>query len=75
MVDLRLMHYLLNVHVTPLGIVNSDKAYKKPRPVFDSSFQPDPRSDANNNWVDLMHGPPLYFGPAFETFFIWLWNM
>ena len=36
--DKRAVYFMLNCHVTPAGLVDVNHKYKKPRPIFDSSF-------------------------------------
>ena len=36
--DPRLVHFILHAHLTPQGMVDLNKIYKSPRPIFDSTF-------------------------------------
>jgi hypothetical protein len=40
--DKRLIPFIPDLHVTPLGIVDIDNPWKQSRPVFDSSFSASP---------------------------------
>ena len=50
-VDPELLDFIHHMHLTPQGLVDIDNKYKSERPVFDSSFQPDPFSDSINTRV------------------------
>jgi hypothetical protein len=47
--DLALVPFIWHLHLTPLGLVDIDNKWKSPRPVFDSSFRPEPWSFAIND--------------------------
>jgi hypothetical protein len=57
--DFRLVHFLLNAHLTPQGMVNISKPNKKDHPVFDSTFRPTSSSMAINDWTNKRNEPPL----------------
>jgi hypothetical protein len=73
--DMRLVPFLLNAHLTPQGMVNLSKPNKKDRPVFDSTFRPTPSSMAINDWTDKCNEPPLVFPTAFLGFLIHIYNL
>jgi hypothetical protein len=73
--DRRLVPYLLHSHVTPQGIVDLDTPFKNPRPVFDSSFRPQPWCFAINDWQFLDKEPPVGFGPAEVQFMTYLCSL
>lgn len=73
--DQRLVPFLLHCHVTPQGVVDLDTPYKKPRPIFDSSFRPAPWCHSINDWTDKKWEPPLTFAGAEMAFMIWVYNL
>jgi hypothetical protein len=70
-----LIYFVLNTHLTPLGVVDLHKRYKQPRPIFDSSFIPSMWCMAINHWTSKSTEPPVTFAPAFLTSLIWLYNL
>jgi hypothetical protein len=64
-VDPRVMPFVLNSHLTPIGLINIDHPYKKPRLIWDASFRPKPDSFAFNNWTSMETEPPIRFATAF----------
>jgi hypothetical protein len=70
-----LLPYIPHTHVTALGMVDLEKRFKTPRPVFDSTFRPEDWSFAINDWTSKSTEPPVTFAPAFVHFLIWVWNM
>ena len=75
MTDQRIIDFLLNAHVTPLGLVDPNHRFKAARIVFDSTFRVNVWSDAINDWTDIANEPPMVFGQAFDRYLIWLWNL
>ena len=73
--DPRMVFFALNCHVTPIGLVGVDQKYKKPRPIFDSSFRPTPSSHGINDWTTKETEPPLHFAESFMNYLVWLYNM
>lgn len=73
--DIRLVHFLLNCHVTPQGMVDLDKPHKKPRGVFDSTFRPNENSMAINDWTSMHTEPPIMFPGAFVSFLRWIYAL
>ena len=73
--DQRLVHFTLDCHVTPLGVVDLDHPFKLPRMIFDSSFRPEPSCHAINDWTSKETEPALYFADAFDETLVWLWNL
>jgi len=68
-----LVHFVLNCHLTPQGIVDLDHPFKQPRPIFDSSFRPDHWCEAINDWTDKSTEPELFFAKSFMTFLQWVY--
>ena len=66
--DPRMVFFALNCHVTPIGLVGIDKKYKKPRPIFDSSFRPKPMFSGINDWTTKATEPPLHFATSFMNY-------
>lgn len=73
--DPRLVHFSLNCHLTPIGLVDINHRTKKPRNIFDSSFHPEPASMAINDWTTKSTEPKLHFADAFMETLIWFWNL
>ena len=73
--DPRMVFFALNCHVTPIGLVGIDKKYKKPRPIFDSSFRPKPRFSGINDWTTKETEPPLHFATSFMSYLQWIYNL
>jgi hypothetical protein len=73
--DTRMVHFTLNCHVTPQGLIGAQKPGKKPRPIFDSSFRPDPWCFAINDWTNKANKPPITFPSAWQDYLIWLYNL
>ena len=73
--DPRMVFFALNVHVTPIGLVGLDQKYKKPRPIFDSSFRPKPRFSGINDWTTKETEPPLHFAESFMKYLGWIYNL
>ena len=71
--DPRLVYYLPNLHLTPIGLI--DLPGKKPRIYFDSSFRPKIWSMAINDVTDLSQEPDIHFAGAFVTQLAWIWNL
>ena len=70
-----LVHFTLNTHLTPQGLVDIMHTRRKPRPVFDSSFRPWPGAHSINDWTSKVNEPALHFADAFNQFCIWHWNL
>jgi hypothetical protein len=73
--DLRVLPFVPHLHLTPLGLVDVDDPWKKPRPVFDSSYRAHWDSFAINDWAVLEEEPELRFPGSFLRFLIYLWNL
>jgi hypothetical protein len=73
--DQRMVHFTLNCHLTPNGLIDLSHPYKNPRPVFDSSFRPKAWCSGINDWTNKTNEPPLHFGLSFLKFITWLYNM
>ena len=73
--DPRMVFFALNCHVTPIGLVGINKKYKKPRPIFDSSFRPKPRFSGINDWTTKETEPPLHFAESFINYLKWIYNL
>jgi hypothetical protein len=73
--DVRMVHFTLNCHLTPNGLIDIAHPYKKPRPIFDSSFRPKPWCSGINDWTSKHTEPPLHFGPSYLNAITWLYNM
>jgi hypothetical protein len=73
--DPDLMHFTLNTHLTPQGLVDILHYRRKPRPVSDSSFRPWSGVHAINDWTRKTNEPTLHFADSFHQFCIWHWNL
>jgi hypothetical protein len=73
--DPNLIHFTLNAHISPQGLVDINDQRRKPRPICDSSFRPFPTSHAINDWTCKTNEPPLHFAQSFMRFCIWQWNL
>ena len=73
--DPALVHFALNVHLSPQGLVDVLHHRRKPRPLSDSSFRPWPGAHAINDWTNKCHEPPLHFADSFHNFCKWHWNL
>ena len=73
--DPNLIHFALNAHLSPQGLVDVLHARRKPRPLSDSSFRPWPGAMAINDWTNKKNEPPLHFAESFLLFCIWQWNL
>ena len=73
--DRRIVHFVLNCHLTPQGMVDLDHPYKNPRPIFDSSFRPSVWCYAINDWTTKDTEPELIFGESFMLFLWWIYNL
>ena len=73
--DPRVTYFMLSCQLNPIGMVDLNHRYKKPRPVVDSTFHPFPDSMAVNDWTDKSTEPPLEFPEAFDQSLYWLCNM
>ena len=73
--DPDLIHFALNAHVSPQGLVDVLHARRKPRPLSDSSFRPYPGAFAINDWTNKVNEPKLHFADSFNQFCIWHWNL
>jgi hypothetical protein len=74
-IDMLLLPYIPHTHVTPQGVVDLDKRFKTPRPVFDSTFRATESSFAINDWTSKKTEPPVTFAKSFLCFLVWLWNL
>ena len=59
--DPQLIHFALNAHFTPQGLVDIMHHRRKPRPISDSSFRPFPNSFAINDWTNKKKNPRFIF--------------
>ncbi|KAI2490018.1 hypothetical protein MHU86_24562 [Fragilaria crotonensis] len=73
--DPALVHFTLNTHLTPQGLVDILHHRRKPRPVSDSSFRPWAGAHSINDWTSKVNEPPLHFADSFQQFCIWHWNL
>jgi hypothetical protein len=74
--DARMVHFTLNCHLTPNnGLIDIAHPYKKSRPIFDSSFRPEPWCSGINDWTSKQNEPPLHFGPSFHNALTWIYNI
>ena len=73
--DPRSVLFMLDCHLTPQGVVDLNTPGKKPRPIFDSSFRPQPWCSAINDWTHKDNEPELTFASAEMGFMIWLYNL
>jgi hypothetical protein len=67
--------FVPNLHRTPLGMVDLNKPYKNPRPIFDSSFRPAPWAIAINGFTSKLSEPEIVFPLAWIKYVTWLWNL
>ena len=73
--DPQLIHYTLNAHLSPQGLVDVLHARRKPRPLSDSSFRPWPGASGINDWTSKVNEPKLHFADSFHKFCTWHWNL
>jgi hypothetical protein len=73
--DKRVLPFVRDLHLTPLGIVDLDNPWKNARPVFDSTFRPDVRANAINDWVKKEDEFPVQYPGSFMRFLQWIWNL
>jgi hypothetical protein len=73
--DKRLVHFTLNCHLTPQGLIGLEDPTKKPRPIFDSTFRPHPWCHAINDWTDKVNEPPITFPSAWCEYLQWIYNL
>lgn len=73
--DGRCVHFALNCHLTPGGLVDLEHKWKSPRPVFDSSFRPLPGSFAINDWTSKHNEFKIRFAYSFMGHLIWIYNL
>ena len=73
--DPRAVHFILNAHLTPQGMVDLNKRFKNPRPIFDSSFRPQVYCHAINDWTNKVFEPELVFAASFKQFLVYLYNL
>ena len=73
--DPTLVHFTLNTHLTPQGLVDILHHRRKPRPVSDCSFRPWAGAHAINDWTSKINEPALHFADSFHQFCIWHWNL
>jgi hypothetical protein len=59
--DQRILPFVYDAHLTLLGMVYIGHKYKNPRPVFDSTFRPQPWCFAINDWTHKDTEPTLRF--------------
>jgi hypothetical protein len=73
--DKRILPFIIHGHQTPLGMVNLDHHYKKPRNIFDSTFRPAPWAHSINDWTNKANEPPITFPQAKMDHLVWLYNL
>ena len=73
--DPAMIHFALNAHLSPQGLVDILHKRRKPRPLSDSSFRPFPGAYAINDWTHKKNEPALHFADSFHRFCIWQWNL
>ena len=73
--DPALVHFTLNTHLTPQGLVDILHHRRKPRPVSDSCFRPWLGASCINDWTSKATEPALHFTDAFQKFCTWHWNL
>ena len=73
--DPNLIHFTLNAHLSPQGLVDAIHKRRKPRPLSDSSFRPWPGARGINDWTSKVKEPKLYFADSFQKFCTWHWNL
>jgi hypothetical protein len=73
--DKRILPFILHSHLMPISIINIGHPYKKARLIHDASFRPEPWAVATNDMTDCSTEPPTTFGPAFDTFLLWVANL
>jgi hypothetical protein len=73
--DRRVIPFVLHCHVTPQGMVDMDNPYKKPRPIFDSTFRPDDWCMAINDWTSMAQENPVLCVDIEKEFMQWIWNL
>jgi hypothetical protein len=73
--DPNMIHFALNAHLSPQGLVDVIHKRRKPRPLSDSSFRPHPGASAINDWTHKDNEPRLHFADSFNRFCVWQWNL
>jgi hypothetical protein len=73
--DPALVHFALDVHLSPQGLVDVLHHRRKPRSLSDSSFRPCPGAYAITDWTNKCNEPPLHFADSFHNFCQWHWNL
>ena len=73
--DPRIAPFILNAHFTPNCLVNPNHLTKEARPIFDSTFRPNPSCYAINDWTSKHTELPLFFGSSFGKFLAFLYNL
>jgi hypothetical protein len=56
-------------------MIDLNKRFKNPRPVFDSTFHATNASSAINDWTSKATEPRCTFAKSFNKFLVWIWNM
>ncbi|KAG7361125.1 hypothetical protein IV203_036225 [Nitzschia inconspicua] len=74
-VDDRLLPFIRDTHLTPIGIVDIDNPWKNNRPVFDSTFRQEPWCFTINDWTDKHNELALQFPGLFRRLLNWIWNL
>jgi hypothetical protein len=70
-----LAFFIPNLHLMPLGMVDISKLHKNPRPIFDSSFRPQPWAMAINDYTSKTTEPEIVFPQAWINYLTWVWNL
>ena len=66
---------MLHSHLTPQGVVDLNNLCKSRRPIFDSSFWPEPWCWAINDWTSPDNESPLTFSTAELEFVVWPYDL
>ena len=70
MMNLALVHFTLNTHLIPQGLVDILHHRRKPKTSLRWS-----EAYAINDWTNKTNKPPLHFADEFQQFCIWHWNL
>ena len=71
-VDPELLDFIPHLHLTLQGLVDVDNKWKADRPVFNSSYQPDPTSTSINNWVSKDTEGGVTLAGLFIQYLTWI---
>jgi hypothetical protein len=73
--DKTIWPFIQNLHCTPMGLVNPDHPYKKPRITFDATVRIKVWSMAVNDWTSIDTEPEIIFGSSLLNYFTYIWNL